>query len=116
VQDRDHDIDAGQRRGNALRGDGQGLDCGAAVAFVDLSGDTCVQRPRLAGLELPFPLAVDLDRDRLVAIGIERLQHGARGGHGNLVLAGATPHDHGYAQLFRRFRPESHGTAVVVPV
>ena len=113
VQDRDDDVDARKRRGDTLGWDRQGLDRGAPVALVELARGAGVERPRLARLELPFPVAVDLDGDRLVAIRVERLQHGTRRGHRDLVLAGAAAHNHCYTYLLTH---RLHGTAVVVPV
>src|SRR5207302_4503981 len=46
------------------------------------------------GVELPAPVAADRDRRRLVAARIERLEHRARRGERDLVLARAPAHQH----------------------
>ena len=50
------------------------------------------------GVEEPRPLAGDLDRDDVVAVGVERLDHRAGRVEGDLVLAGAPAHEHRYAE------------------
>ena len=51
--------------------------------------------PVLAAAELPAAVAADLDRDRVVALGVERVQDRARRGERDLVLARAAAHDDG---------------------
>jgi hypothetical protein len=108
VENRDDDVHVGERAGHALGRDRQCLDRGAAfAALIDLTGDAAIEGARLAGLELPLPLAVDLDRHGVVSIRIQRLEHGARRGDRDVVLARAAPADDGDPDA------AAHGTAPV---
>ena len=60
----------------------------------------------VTGAELPAPVAPDLDGDRVVALGIQGVEHGAGGGDGDLVLGAAAAHEHGHAHA------AAHGTGV----
>ena len=60
----------------------------------------------MSGPERPLPLAVDLDRDDLVALGVESLDHGTRRRERDRVLGRAPAHQHGDAAA-------SHGVVVV---
>jgi hypothetical protein len=78
VQDRQHDIDGAERRRRVRRRNGQRL------------GD----RP-VAGAQLPASVTPDRDRHDLVAVRVERLEHGTRRGERDLVLGGATAGEDG---------------------
>src|SRR5438105_15891865 len=60
--------------------------------------------------QLPAAGAVDRDRHALVALRVERLEHRAGRGEGDLVLARASAHEDGHAQA------AAHRVAEVVAV
>src|SRR5581483_6216138 len=92
VQHRKDDIDAGELRRDLL-------------PRQPLSRNESL---RTAGAELPPPLAVDLDREDVVAGRLERRDDARRGGARDRVLARAAAEDHG--------DPPGHGVVVVVVV
>jgi hypothetical protein len=95
VQNRQHDVDLAERRGWCGVGDhGKRLDARCGQLLV----------PRR---QLPAACLVDFDDDGLVARRIERVDHGAGGRNGDLVLARAAAREHGDANARR------HGVVVV---
>src|SRR5581483_2644555 len=103
VEDRQDDLDARQRRRD-LRGRGRNgqlwtvrsRDCPWAYALRDGSGG-----------EGPAAAAVDLDGDRLVAVGVEGVDHRPRGRDRDRVLRGPAAHQD------RDPPPRGHGNVVV---
>ena len=103
MQDRQDDVhlaEPGRSRGG-LRGNGQRLGHGSRG-----------QRAVRAGDELPASVAADPDRDRVVAVGVERLEHRAAGGERDRMLARAPAHQDRDAQAWAL----AHGDVVVVVV
>ena len=99
VEDRKDDVDVAEnRRGRRLGDDGQRLEGGF------LRGREALPAVR----DLPAAVPADLDRRRLVSLGVERLEHGARGLAGDRVLARASAGEHGDA------KPAAHEVGVVV--
>ena len=90
VQHREDDVDA--RRASRGRCD---VGTGSVSAAERPSRSSAALR---AGAELPAPVAADLDGHRLVARRVERLDHRARRGERDLVLARAPAHDDGDAE------------------
>src|SRR5512133_614618 len=66
-----------------------------------------------AGLELPPTVAADGDRRHVVAARVERLEHRACGGEGDLVLARTAAGDECQSQLAPRLT-FAHGVGTVV--
>ena len=89
VQHGKDDVDAAERLGDARGRHGQRLGGRASVPL---------QLGPRARAELPAPVAADLDRHRLVARRVERLDHRARRSERDLVLARAATHDDGDAE------------------
>ena len=87
VQDRKDDVDVSQGGRNGAGGHGQCLGCAARGQLALLLAVPSRQRPS----------PVDLDGDRLVALGVERFQHRPRGREGDVVLARASAHQDGDA-------------------
>jgi hypothetical protein len=81
VQDREDDVDVPEGRRHLRCRHRQRLGDGAVVAAA----------------ELPATVAPDLDRDRVVALGVEGVQDRAGRGHRDLVLGGAAAHEDGDA-------------------
>src|SRR5205814_8420265 len=71
VQDRDDDVDVGERRRDTLGRYRQRLDRGSSLALVERPYGARIECTRLAGFALPLPSALELDRQRLVAAGTE---------------------------------------------
>src|SRR5205085_12686945 len=103
VEDRQDDVDDAQGVDGVAPGDGDELDA-RPVAVRD--------RAPLELAELPLSVALDLDRRGLVALRVEPLEHRARRGDRDRVLARAPAHEHGDADTGL----VSHGPGVVVVV
>ena len=105
VQDRQHDVDGSERRERPRRGrNGQRLRR-ALSSPVDTSDWDLPRR-----LERPAAVAADRDVHDVVALRIERLEHRAGGGEGDVVLARAA------AREQRDAEPAAHGVVGVVVV
>src|SRR6476659_444090 len=103
MQDRQDDVDRAERRRSGVRRD---REAGLAASE---------RRSARGRRQRPGAVAADLDRLRLVALRVERVDHRPRRGEGDLVLARASSGEDGDAE------PCRHGVfggtvVVVVPV
>ena len=87
VEDRQHDVDGAERgERSGLGGNGQ------CLRRTRLALNACRAWPREgrgAGLERPAAVAADRDADDVVPLRVERREHRAGGGEGDVVLARA---------------------------